>query len=122
MYMFHKQINQNIFSGVTQRPNRFKKTVRYVIANQDELTKVTEELDEIDNKIEQLIEHPELFEIYDDKEEFNQVVNEKPIEQFVSLSSTEVTKELEMKKKNNISFFNIAKKQVIKNRYKREFE
>ena len=122
MYMFHKQINQNIFNSITQRPNRFKKTVRYVIANQDELTKVTEELDEIDNKIEQLIEHPELFEIYEDKEEFNQVVNEKPIEKFVSLSSTEATKELEMKKKTNNSFFNIAKKQVIKNRYKREFE
>jgi len=122
--MFHDKISNSIFGGTTQRNRnaKFKAAVSYLIANREELTNEMP-MEEIENKIEQIVEHPELFEIYEDKTDFNNVLNQEPVE---PVELTKVTEELanqeNVKKKLNNSFFNIAKKQIIKQKYKREFE
>ena len=116
--MFHDKISNSIFGGTTQRNRnaKFKSAVNYVIANREELTN-----DEIENKIESIIEHQELFEIYESKDEFNEVVKENQVEPVVELTNYQTEQENVKKKKTDL-FFNIAKKTIIKQKYKREFE
>jgi len=125
--MFHDKISNSIFGATTQRSkpmnksnktnNKFKTVVSYVIANNNELTTDSE----IENKIEEIIEHPELFDIYEDKNEFQNVLNEKQFEQPIELTNNYNIEQQQIKKKTNNSFFNIAKKEMIKSKYRKEF-
>ena len=98
----HTSIFNN--NSLIQHPKRnikFKRLVAHVIDNSDDKTE--------DNKIEMILEEPSIYDIYENKEEFNYEVNNDNI--------VLDTKHNELKKSNSIKMYDICKKIVMDKKF-----
>jgi BioD-like phosphotransacetylase family protein len=105
--------NNNSLIQHPKRNIKFKKAVQYVIASQDD-----ENMENIENKVEELKENIEYPDIYMDNSCFDYSKNDEVKNENIVISIN--PKHNELKKSNSIKMFDICKKVQLDKKFSKQ--